>query len=139
MIVSSLTGVPVVLSRILRDGEVVIGFDLANAPSLTQVLMIGTRPMTDIEFAGAQARQTVQQALADVLEWCGLKPDPEPRRSGKGRELYERLREQADDDAIDDGIRTCRECGCTDARACCDELDQPCWWVGADLCSRCLS
>lgn len=33
-------------------------------------------------------------------------------------------------------VRTCRVCGCTDAKACVDERG-PCWWVGADLCSHC--
>lgn len=30
-------------------------------------------------------------------------------------------------------VRTCRVCGCTDARAC----EGGCWWVEADLCSAC--
>lgn len=30
-------------------------------------------------------------------------------------------------------VRTCRECGCTDNRAC----DPACYWVDLDLCSRC--
>ena len=29
--------------------------------------------------------------------------------------------------------RTCRACGCTDLHAC----EGGCWWIGADLCSRC--
>lgn len=32
--------------------------------------------------------------------------------------------------------RTCRECGCTDERACMDG-EHPCSWVGPDLCSAC--
>jgi hypothetical protein len=35
----------------------------------------------------------------------------------------------------DRGIRVCKKCGCTDARAC----DPPCWWVEQFLCSRCVS
>jgi hypothetical protein len=31
--------------------------------------------------------------------------------------------------------RACRECGCTDARACAGG----CWWAEADLCSACVS
>lgn len=33
--------------------------------------------------------------------------------------------------------RTCKVCGCTDARACYDELTHACWWVGDHLCSHC--
>ena len=44
------------------------------------------------------------------------------------------------DDVIDEiESRVCRECGCTDAVACRDVLDQPCWWASRDLCSECLS
>ena len=32
------------------------------------------------------------------------------------------------------GIRTCGQCGCTDACGC----PEPCCWVGAELCSGCL-
>ena len=30
----------------------------------------------------------------------------------------------------------CRQCGCTEIRACVDERG-PCWWAEADLCSHC--
>jgi hypothetical protein len=30
-------------------------------------------------------------------------------------------------------LRSCRQCGCTDFIGC----SEGCWWVGADLCSRC--
>lgn len=33
--------------------------------------------------------------------------------------------------------QTCRECGCTDNRACLSEEFGPCWWVEVDLCSHC--
>jgi hypothetical protein len=33
------------------------------------------------------------------------------------------------------GIRTCRECGCTDANAC----DEGCSWLEDDLCSACAT
>ena len=35
-------------------------------------------------------------------------------------------------------VRTCRSCGCTDARACVTDRG-PCWWVpgAGDLCSAC--
>jgi hypothetical protein len=35
--------------------------------------------------------------------------------------------------AADEGSRECRQCGCTDARACLGG----CYWVAADLCSTC--
>jgi len=36
-------------------------------------------------------------------------------------------------------VRTCRECGCTDAdcRGCIDRTGEPCHWIEADLCSAC--
>jgi cytochrome c5 len=34
-------------------------------------------------------------------------------------------------------LRSCRVCGCTDARACWDWETGPCHWVAADLCSAC--
>lgn len=33
-------------------------------------------------------------------------------------------------------FRTCRECGCTDARACLED-GMPCGWAEADLCTAC--
>lgn len=35
------------------------------------------------------------------------------------------------------GFRTCRECGCWEYNACWGDDIGPCWWVAADLCSRC--
>lgn len=31
-------------------------------------------------------------------------------------------------------VRTCRECGCTDAAAC----EGGCYWIEKDLCSKCV-
>ena len=39
----------------------------------------------------------------------------------------------------DSGERACRECGCTDAFPCQDELFEPCRWVEPDLCSACAT
>lgn len=39
----------------------------------------------------------------------------------------------------DEDSQQCRECGCTDSRACLDP-ESPggtCYWVKPDLCSRC--
>ena len=35
--------------------------------------------------------------------------------------------------------RSCRACGCTDAdcTGCVERSEQPCYWVGPDLCSAC--
>lgn len=33
--------------------------------------------------------------------------------------------------------RFCRQCGCTEYRACVDDVHGPCWWVEGDLCSHC--
>jgi hypothetical protein len=37
--------------------------------------------------------------------------------------------------------RRCRICGCTDAdcRQCIEKTGEPCYWVGADLCSACCA
>ena len=37
----------------------------------------------------------------------------------------------------DEAIVRCRVCGCWDFDPCWDEDEGPCWWVEADLCSRC--
>lgn len=50
-----------------------------------------------------------------------------------GRCLLERLRENAAKEAGVPPVRSCRVCGCTDARAC----PGGCWWVGPRLCSSC--
>jgi hypothetical protein len=39
--------------------------------------------------------------------------------------------------AVIAALRTCRKCGCTDARACITG-GAPCHWVEADLCSACV-
>lgn len=44
-------------------------------------------------------------------------------------------------DAIAAAVRRCRECGCTDVDCtqCIEKTGAPCWWVSADLCSRCAT
>ncbi|RKQ95460.1 hypothetical protein [Maricaulis maris] len=37
-----------------------------------------------------------------------------------------------------DMTRACRQCGCTEIRACVDERG-PCWWAEPDLCSHCAA
>lgn len=39
---------------------------------------------------------------------------------------------------MSDAQQTCRECGCTDERACQGADGDPCCWVAPDLCSACL-
>lgn len=48
----------------------------------------------------------------------------------QARQYREDLRNQFDAMAPE---RACRECGCTDSRACAGR----CWWVEPDLCSSC--
>jgi hypothetical protein len=43
------------------------------------------------------------------------------------------IRENVHADPPAGGVRACRKCGCTDARAC----PGGCWWVEYDLCSAC--
>lgn len=39
---------------------------------------------------------------------------------------------------LEEQVRECRVCGCTDDKAC-HTPDGPCHWVAADLCSACLA
>lgn len=48
-----------------------------------------------------------------------------------------RPRDQRADGPKSDRRRRCRECGCTDERACWT-LEGPCYWVEEDLCSACV-
>lgn len=34
-------------------------------------------------------------------------------------------------------LQICRDCGCTNARACREPAGGPCYWVERDLCSVC--
>lgn len=34
-------------------------------------------------------------------------------------------------------VRTCRACGCTEEFACTNHVDGSCWWVEDNLCSHC--
>lgn len=81
----------VVESKFLPDGTVVMGFDGAKDAD-SAVFMVGTRPLTDIEYAGATARHQVRTGLADILHWCGQEVGPPPVREGRGRELITRAR-----------------------------------------------
>lgn len=42
-------------------------------------------------------------------------------------------------DLLEEVVRRCRMCRCTDAdcSGCIERTGQPCWWVGEDLCSAC--
>lgn len=85
-------GTPIVMSAALRDGEVVAAFD-GSCHTDSPLLVVGTRPLTDVEMAGAEARHIVRSGMADVLEWCGETVGRAPTRSGRGAELIARLRE----------------------------------------------
>lgn len=37
------------------------------------------------------------------------------------------------------GMRFCRECGCTEFDACTHPEHGNCWWVGPNLCSHCAN
>lgn len=39
---------------------------------------------------------------------------------------------------LEEQVRSCRVCGCTDMDAC-ETDDGPCHWVAADLCSACVN
>lgn len=55
-----------------------------------------------------------------------------------GIDLDGTLRKIAEESGAD-GIRRCRQCGCTDldCRQCIEKTGEACWWVEKDLCSAC--
>lgn len=78
----SILGIDVIVNDALPDGTVaMIG---------REVVVIGTRPRTELELAGWHARWLVQQGLIDILEWLGEKPIPKHPPTGAG--ILARLR-----------------------------------------------
>ena len=88
-------GLPVVMCDSLKDGEVIAAIDPAHEVMPTMCLMIGTRPLTDVEMAGLEGRWIVRRGLADVLAYIGEEIGSPPRRSGRGHELYQAFRNRA--------------------------------------------
>ena len=74
----------------------------------------GMRPLTGYEAAALEGEALLAAAVARAL------PDAWADHALPDLALL--------------GIRTCRQCGCTDACGC----PEPCWWVDAELCSSCL-
>jgi len=60
MTLHHLTGMPVVVSPLLGDGEVLVGFD-GSLNLDVSTLMVGTRPMTDVEFDTSNHHNTHHQ------------------------------------------------------------------------------
>jgi len=76
----------------MRDGWTVAGFGWFGGAFVGDlVLFIGTRPLTDVEYAGEEGRYLVRRGLADVLAWLGEDVGPPPEREGRGRRLYDAL------------------------------------------------
>lgn len=92
---AGLAGIPLMLSPDLPDGTLV---DIGGQ------VMLGTRPLTELEQAGRDARRIVREGLADVLTWCGLPVDLEP---GAG-EVLVTMRADLGDLAV---ARICADCG----------------------------
>lgn len=84
-----INGLPIVATEALRDGDVLYVQD-PGPP----YLLVGTRPLTEVELAGKEARSIVQNGLADVLEWLG-EPPPTPYPPRGGRYLLDTIAQQA--------------------------------------------
>lgn len=84
---NALGGVDVVMSQVVRDGD---AYAVGN-----RILVIGVRPLTEVEFAREEGRWLVRNGLADVLAWLGESVGPQPRRVGKGQKVLEMMREFA--------------------------------------------
>lgn len=80
-------GARVILNPQLKDGTVLwfneyAGISLlGSGATMTQQMVIGTRPLTDLEKAGQEARLAVRRGLADVLDWLGQRVDNTPPTS----------------------------------------------------------
>lgn len=71
--------------------------------------------------------------------WANLS-EPQQHRSpiaGAVHKAYQALSDRLDREPPNREIRTCRECGCTQDRACTSLCASVCWWVEVDLCSAC--
>lgn len=82
-------GARIVFNPHLKDGTVLwfneyAGFNRpGSSATLHQQMVIGTRPLTDLEKAGQEARLVVRRGLADVLEWLGQRVDNTPPTSAE--------------------------------------------------------
>lgn len=96
------------------------------------VVMSGGLDWFDLDTAGAHERHADDQAYTRSMS---LRADRYLRMRGDETPGYRVVRNPAFPnllrfEAIE---RTCRGCSCTDSQAC----KGGCWWVEADLCSRC--
>lgn len=69
-------GVPVMASTLVPDGQVL----MLGAP--TKQVVIGVRPLTELERARYRAKWLVQNGLRDVLTWLGERVTPEEPVTG---------------------------------------------------------
>jgi len=90
----------------------------------------------------------------DIAEWAGLSMAelkemykeellplmPKPKPAGKkGKDKPAKGKKAKKEAGEESGVRTCRECGCTDddCSGCIEKTGDPCCWVEEDLCSAC--
>lgn len=83
----SLTSRPVIESPWLRDGVVLVD---------RTAVLVGTRPLTDLQAAAREARLLVRRGMADVLVWLGEPVYNEPT----GREILDAIAALADDSPV---------------------------------------
>lgn len=88
-----LPGYPIYKTSFLPDGEVMW---VDDGTFRSTYVFVGTRRLTDVEFAGLEGRYMVRQGMADVLAWLGEEVGPPPLREGRGEAILERLRSHGD-------------------------------------------
>lgn len=84
-----LSGLRVIERTDLADGMILrLDGDVLDTGDL---LLVGMRPLTDLEFAREEGRYLVRRGMADVLAWLGETVGPAPQKSGRGRAFLDRL------------------------------------------------
>jgi hypothetical protein len=67
-----LMGIPVVLSDLMYDGEIL----LSDSQGSAKQIFLGTGPLSDKEWCRREARRIVHEGLADVLAWLSERHTP---------------------------------------------------------------
>ena len=83
--ISAATGVPILLTDVLEDGEVFFthttGLEFGGVPPAGTTILLGTRRRTAVEEARYRGKWLAQQGLIDWLLYIGEKPIPKHQRT----------------------------------------------------------
>lgn len=89
---ATLNGIPVHLSPVLPDGQIVLAGDLhLYGGGDHPILWVGCAPLDPVAAARRHARLMVRRGLADVLAWLGEAVENEPT----GRQIWDTLMQEA--------------------------------------------